>query len=126
MPTTQDQIQEIQRRLAQLKDEAADQLREKLKEARKVVLDLEHQLSTLTGRPTATQIKVVKGFAPITDEDIEVQILFVLQQNPDGLNAVGIAGRLNQGPQRIRSWIKSNPGKLRREGEGMGTRYFVG
>jgi hypothetical protein len=31
----------------------------------------------------------------------------------------------NQGPQRIRLWIEAHPGKLRREGEGKATRYFV-
>ena len=90
-----------------------------------MVTDLEMQLSEITGCPTATQIKVVKGFAPLTDEELEVQILFVLQKEDQGLNAVGIAGRLNQGPQRIRLWIKAHPGKLRREGNGNGTRFFV-
>ena len=124
-PSTQQEIDQLTKRLSVLQEQAEEVIRQQLKEARKVVTDLEMQLSEITGRPTATQIKVVKGFAPLTDEELEVQILFVLQKNPEGLNAVGVAGRLNQGPQRIRQWIKAHPGKLRREGKGPRTRFYV-
>src|SRR5581483_2873101 len=109
MHTTQQEIAALTKRLAQLQEQAEDEIREKLKEARKVVADLEMQLSEVTGRPTASQIRAWGGLAPLTDEQLEVQILFVLQKEPQGLNAVGIAGRLNQTPQRLRQWIKSNP-----------------
>ena len=128
MPTTSitDEIAKLTKRLEQLQEQAADVLRQKLKEARAVVTELELQLSEITGRPTATQIKVVKGFAPITDDQLEVMILFLLQkEGKDGMNAKTIAGKLNQNTQRIRQWIKAHPGRLRREGKGMGTRYFV-
>ena len=122
---TQQEIQQLQKRLEQLQEQAEDVLRQKLKEARAVVTDLEMQLSEITGRPTATQIKVVKGFAPLTDEDLEVQILFVVQKaGADGINGAEIARQLNQDPQRIRRWIRNNPGKLRREGKGPGTRFL--
>jgi len=123
--STAQEIQQLQKRLAQLQEQAEDELRQKLKEARAVVTDLEMQLSEVTGRPTATQIKVVKGFAPLTDEDLEVQILFVVQKaGADGINGAEIARQLNQDPQRIRRWIRNNPGKLRREGKGPGTRFL--
>ena len=126
MSTTTQEIQQLQKRLAQLQEQAEDVIRQKLKEARAVVTDLEMQLSEITGRPTATQIKVVKGFAPLTDEELEVQILFVVQkEGAEGMNATTIAQKLNQSPQRIRVWIKDNPGKLKREGKGPGTRYFA-
>ncbi len=89
-----------------------------------MVTELELQLSEITGRPTATQIKVVKGFAPITDDQLEVMILFLMQkEGQDGMNAKTIAEKLNQNTMRIRQWIKANPGKLRRAGAGPGTRY---
>ena len=123
--STTEEIQQLQKRLAQLQEQAEDQIRQRLKEARAVVADLEMQLSEITGRPTATQIKVVKGFAPLTAEDLEIQILFVVQKEGEqGMNATTIAQKLNQAPQRIRQWIKDHPGKLRREGKGPGTRYF--
>ena len=126
-PSTNQEIQQLQKRLAQLQDEAEDVLRQKLKEARAVVTELELQLSEITGRPTATQIKVVKGFAPITDDQLEVMMLFLLKkEGQDGMNAKTIASKLNQNVIRIREWIKSNPGKLKREGAGPGTNFFVG
>ena len=91
-----------------------------------VVTDLEMQLSEITGRATASQVKAAKGFAPLTDEELEVQILFVLSQNgQEGMNAKTIASKLNQNPVRIRQWIASHPGKLKRVGAGPGTRFFV-
>jgi len=126
MPTsTQQEIDQLRRRLEHLQEQAEEDIRQQLKEARHVVANLEHQLSEITGRPTASEIKIIRNpFAPITDKQLEMQILFVLQKEPKGLNAVGVAGRLNQGPQRIRQWIKAHPGKLRREGRGTATKYF--
>ena len=125
--STSEEIQQLQKRLAQLQEQAEDVLRQKLKEARAVVTELELQLSEITGRPTATQIKVVKGFAPITDDQLEVMMLFLLKkEGQDGMNAKTIASKLNQNVIRIREWIKSNPGKLKREGAGPGTNFFVG
>ena len=125
MPTTAQEIAHLQKRLAQLQEQAEDVIRQKLKEARAVVADLEDQLSEITGRPTATQIKVVKGFEPLTDEALEVQILFVVQkEGQEGMNAKTIASKLNQNPVRIRGWIKKHPAVLKREGKGPGTRYF--
>ena len=125
-PSISQEIEQLTRRLSVLEEQAEDEIRRKLAEARKVVTELELQLSEITGRPTATQIKVVKGFAPITDEELEVQILFVLQkEGQDGMNAKTIAEKLNQDPVYIRRWIKAHPGKLRREGKGNGTRFYV-
>jgi hypothetical protein len=75
-----EEIQQLQKRLGQLQVQAEDVLRQKLKEARAVVTEPEFQLSEVTGRPTATQIKVVKGFAPITDDQLEVMITFLMQK----------------------------------------------
>ena len=127
MSTTTQEIQQLQKRLAQLQEQAEDVIRQKLKEARAVVTDLEMQLSEITGRPTATQIKVVKGFAPIKDEELEVMILFLLQkEGQDGMNAKQIAEKLKQTPVRIRGFIKDHPTVLKRVGKGPGTRFFVG
>jgi hypothetical protein len=41
------------------------------------------------------------------------------------MNAKTIAEKLNQNPLRIRQWVKSHPGKLRREGKGPGTRFYM-
>jgi len=125
-PSTQQEIAALTKRLAQLQDQAEEQLRQRLKEARAVVTDLEMQLSEITGRPTATQIKAVNGFAPITDDQLEVMILLLLQQNgAEGMNAKSIASKLNQNPVRIRQWVKNHPKVLKRVGKGPRTRFFV-
>ena len=54
MPTTpQQEIEQLKRRLAVLQEGAENEIRQRLKEARAVVTELEHQLSEITGRPTA-------------------------------------------------------------------------
>ena len=83
MPTsTQQEIDQLRRRLEHLQEQAEEDIRQQLKEARHVVANLEHQLSEITGRPSATMVRAsdVKRWAPITDEQLEVQILFVLQK----------------------------------------------
>ena len=125
-PSKQAEIDALNRRLQALSEQAENEIREKLKEARAVVAELEMQLSDLTGRPTASQIKAATGFSPLTDEQLEVQILFVVQKEGDaGMNAKSIAEKLNQNPVRIRQWIKDNPGKLRKEGAGPGTKFHI-
>ena len=125
--STQQEIEQLRRRLAILEEEAESALRQRLKEARAVVTDLEFQLSEITGRPSASQVRAAdpKRWSPITDEQLEVQILFVLQkEGENGLNAKTIAERLNQNPVRIRAWIKENPKTVKREGAGPGTKFF--
>jgi hypothetical protein len=84
------------------------------------------QLSEITGRPTASQIKAANGFAPLTDEQLEAQVLFTVQkEGRPGINATSIAEKLNQTPVRIRQWIKEHPKVLKRVGVGPNTRYFL-
>ncbi len=124
--TTQEEIEQLKHRLEHLQEQAEDQLRQKLKEARAVVTDLEMQLSEITGRPTATQIKVVNGFEPLTLDELEVQILFLLQkEGQEGMNAADIARKLNQDPVWMRRWLKRHPTVLKRVGTGPGTRFFA-
>ena len=123
-----DEIAKLTKRLAQLQDEAEDVLRQKLKEARAVVTDLEMQLSEITGRPSASMIQASdrKRWPAITDEQLEVMVLFLLQkEGQDWMNAKTIAERLKQNPVRIRGFIKDHPKLLKRVGSGPGTRFFV-
>jgi hypothetical protein len=111
-----------------LEEQAEDVIREKLREARAVVTDLEFQLSEITGRPSATMVRASdhKRWAPITDEQLEVMIVFLLQkEGQEGMNAKTIAEKLNQNPVRIRGFIKKHPTVLKRVGKGVGTRFFL-
>jgi len=53
MVSTSEEIAQLQKRLSLLQEQAEEEIRQKLKEARAVVHDLEQQLSEITGRPTA-------------------------------------------------------------------------
>jgi len=126
--STQQEIEQLKRRLEVLQEGAENELRQKLKEARKVVTDLEMQLSEITGRPSATMIQASdrKRWPAITDEQLEVMVLFLLQkEGQEGMNAKTIAERLKQNPVRIRGWIKTHPSVLKRVGAGPWTRFFV-
>jgi len=126
--STQEQIQELKRRIASLTEQAETQLRLKLKEARAVVTDLEKQLSEVTGRPSASELKAVprNRWPSITDEQLELQILYVLTTAGNhGINAKRLAGELNQSPVRIRRFIRDNPKALKRVGSGPATRFFA-
>jgi len=131
--STQQEIEELQRRLNSLRDQAEDELRQKLAAARKVVDDLERQLSEITGRPSASAIKamtVEKGTRTrrpsISDEELKAQILgTVSAAGAGGINAKKIAEAINQAPARIRQFIAANAGALKRVGNGPGTKFFM-
>jgi hypothetical protein len=132
--TTQQEIDELKRRLESLREQAEDEIRRKLAEARQVVADLESQLSEVTGRPSASEIKALA--APpkakrirrpsVPDGELNTQILQILAAaGPHGINAKQIATALNQTPARIRQFVAANPKALKRTGSGPGTKFFL-
>ena len=127
-PSIQAEIAGLVKRLSVLQGQAEDQLRQRLKEARAVVRDLEMHLSEITGRPSATMINAAdpKRWAPVTDDQLEVMILFLLGKGgQEGMNARTMGQRLSQNPVRIRQWVKQHPSLLKRMGKGPGTKFFV-
>ena len=131
--TTQQEIDELKRRLESLREQAEDEIRQKLAEARHVVSDLERQLSEVTGRPSASEIKAQLAASTsrvrrpsISDEELKTQILqIVATTNQHGINAKQIATAINQTPVRVRQFITSNPKALKRVGSGPGTKFFL-
>ncbi len=131
--TTQQEIDELKRRLETLREQAEDELRQKLAEARRVVSDLEHQLSEVTGRPSASEIKALSAQKrtrirrpSIDDEELKTQVLQILAAaGAHGINAKQIATALNQTPARVRQFIAANPKALKRTGSGPGTKFFL-
>jgi hypothetical protein len=131
--TTQQEIEELKRRLERLREQAEDELRQKLAQARQVVTDLERELSEVTGRPSASEIKALAASQPtrirrpsISDEELKTQILQLLATTgPHGINAKQIAIAVNQTPTRVRQFIAANPKTLKRVGSGPGTKFFL-
>jgi uncharacterized coiled-coil protein SlyX len=131
--STQQEIDELKRRLESLREQAEDELRQKLAQARQVVSDLERQLSDITGRPSASEIKALAASSPtrlrrpsISDDDLKTQVLQVLASaGPHGINAKQIAAAINQTPARVRQFVAANPKVLKRIGSGPGTKFFL-
>jgi len=129
--STQQEIEQLKRRLEVLQEGAENELRQQLKEARHVVTHLEQQLSEITGRPSASQIRATSPNVArvrresISDEKLEIRILSLLhEEGAEGMNAKTIGEKLNQDAVRIRGWIKKHPTVLKRVGSGPGTRFF--
>ena len=132
--STQQEIEDLKRRLERLREQAEDELRAKLAQARQVVTDLERELSEITGRPSASEIKALASTTRVTrlrrpsisDQELQTQILQILATTgPHGINAKQIATAVNQTPTRVRQFIAANPKALKRTGSGPGTKVFL-
>jgi uncharacterized coiled-coil protein SlyX len=123
----QKQIEELQSRLKELDQEAVQELRSKLAEARKVVTALEDELEALTGKTAEPKVRVRRERRPsITDDALKDQLLKVMANfGQEGMNAKQLAEKLHQDPLRVRKFIKDNPKTLKRTGSGPGTKFFL-
>jgi hypothetical protein len=124
--TLQQQIEALQKQMVDLDQEAIQELKLKLSDARKVVAALEAELEVLTGRPgSAVKVKRVRR-PSITDEALKDQLLKVMANfGKEGMNAKQIAERLHQDALRVRKFITTNPKVLKRTGSGPGTKFFL-
>ena len=122
----QQQIEALQKQMEALDQEAIHELKLKLSDARKLVSELEDELASLTGRPTAeTKTKRVRR-PSITDDALKDQILKVMAHHgQSGMNAKQLAEKLNQDALRVRKFINTNPKTLNRQGSGPGTKFFL-
>ncbi len=119
-------IEELQRQIETLKQEAVDEIRQKLNEARRAVADLENELAGLTGRH-ATEGRVRRTRRPsIGDEELKGLLLKAMAaEGKMGMNAKQLADNVNQDALRVRKFIKDNPKVLKRQGSGPGTKFFL-
>ena len=122
----QQQIEALQKQMEALDQEAIHELKLKLSDARKLVVELEDELATLTGKP-AGETKVKRTRRPsIADDALQDQILKVMANfGQSGMNAKQLAEKLNQDALRVRKFISSNPKVLKRQGSGPGTKFFL-
>jgi len=130
-PTASEQIEELEKQILALKQQALGELKEQLAAAKKSVIDLEAQLAQLTGKPAPEGAALI---APahrtrrpsISDADLKPLVLKAMaQKGMTGLNAKDIAESVGQDPLRIRKFIAQNPSVLKRQGSGPGTRFFL-
>lgn len=119
-------IEELQKQIETLKQEAVNELRQKLSEARRAVVELEEELAGLTGRPT-TEGRVRRARRPsIGDEELKGYLLKAMAaEGKLGMNAKQLADKVSQDALRVRKFIKDNPKILKRQGSGPGTKFFL-
>mgnify|MGYP002507582225 CR=1 FL=1 len=122
----QQQIEALQKQMDALDQEAIHELKLKLSDARKLVVELEDELATLTGKP-AGETKAKRTRRPsIADDALQDQILKVMAHHgQEGMNAKQLAEKLNQDALRVRKFISANPKVLKRQGSGPGTKFFL-
>lgn len=120
-------IEELQKQIETLKQQAIDEIKQKLFEARKTVVQLEDELAGLTGRATAVEPSARRVRRPsIDDEHLRAFVLKAMaDKGKSGLNAKQLADVVGQDALRIRKFIKNNPKILKRQGSGPGTKFFL-
>jgi predicted site-specific integrase-resolvase len=123
----QKQIEDLQKQMEAVDKEAIQDLKLKLGDARKVVLNLEAELEQLTGKPSGIPVKTRrKRSEMIQDDALKDQIIKMMAAfGAEGMNAKQMADKLNQDPLRVRKYIKDNPKVLKRTGSGPGTKFFL-
>ena len=121
-----DKIEELQKQIESLKQEAVDEIRHKLGEARRVVVELENELADLTGRPVLEGRTRRVRRPSIGDEELKGHLLKAMAaEGKMGMNAKQLADKVSQDALRVRKFIKDNPKVLKRQGSGPGTRFFL-
>ncbi len=120
-------IEELQKQIETLKQQAVAEVKQKLAEARRLVVQLEDELAELAGKAPEAETRTRRARRPsITDEHL---LAFVLKAMADsgkmGMNAKELADKVGQDALRIRKFIKNNPKILKRQGSGPGTKFFL-
>ena len=129
--TASEQIQQLERRIVELRAQALVELKEKLAQARLDVVALEKHLAELTGQPVQQGVAIVPAVrqvrrAALSDEELKPQILRAMaERGQRGLNAKDIATFIGIDPMRVRRFINANPNILKRQGSGPGTKFFL-
>ena len=120
-------IEELQKQIETLKQQAVEEIRQKLADARKLVAQLEDELAELTGKPQESEARSRRARRPsITDEHLRAFVLKAMADHGKlGMNAKALADKVGQDALRVRKFIKNNPKMLKRQGSGPGTKFFL-
>ena len=121
-------IEELQKQIETLKQQAVEEVKQKLADARKLVSQLEDELAELTGKPQEPQEARTRRVRrpSITDEHLRAFVLKAMADHgKHGLNAKALADKVGQDALRVRKFIKNNPKMLKRQGSGPGTKFFL-
>ena len=120
-------IEELQKQIETLKQQAVEEVKQKLADARRLVSQLEGELGELTGKPPEEETRARRVRRPsISDEHLRAFVLKAMADHGKmGMNAKEMADRVGQDALRVRKFIKNNPKMLKRQGSGPGTKFFL-
>jgi DNA-binding NarL/FixJ family response regulator len=114
------QIQELETKLQQLKEQQVNELRERLRLARKTVSELEDEIAAITGKTA-----VPRARKRVSSEEMRSRIVAVLSANPKGLTQKQIADETQFAYGSVAAFLKKHQKEFKTTGERKQKRYFL-
>src|SRR5437870_565451 len=114
------QIVELEAKLQELKTAQIEELQERLREARKVVRDLEQEIESLSGKPVSHAKRKRTSSAEVRDK-----IHSVLKNAKDGLSQKEISEKSGINYQTTALFLRTNQKEFRTTGKFKSKRYFI-
>jgi hypothetical protein len=117
----QSQIQELEAKIQQLRSHQITDLQQKLKEARQTVIDLESQISALTGKAATPEQKRKRT----SSEEVRGRILRSLSESPGGLSQKEISDVTGLNYNTVVLYLKNHAKDFKTTGTLRSKRYFL-
>jgi hypothetical protein len=114
------QIVELEAKLQELKAAQIEELQERLRDARKVVRDLEQEIESLSGKPASGAKR-----KRTSSEEVRDKINSVLKNAKDGLSQKEISEKSGINYQTTALFLRKNQKEFRTTGEYKSRRYFA-
>jgi hypothetical protein len=114
------QIRELEDKLQQLKAAQIEELKQRLRDARKVVRELEQEIENLSGKPVAHAKR-----KRTSSVEVRERIQSVLKKATDGLSQKEISEKSGLNYQTTALFLRSNQRDFRTTGRFKAKRYFI-
>ena len=115
------QIQELEAKIQQLRSTQLSELQQQLKEARQTVVDLENQISALTGKAPAQELRRKRT----SSEEVRGRILKSLAEAPQGLSQKEISDGTGLNYNTVVLYLKNHLKDFKTTGALRSKRYFL-
>jgi DNA-binding NarL/FixJ family response regulator len=119
----QTQIQELEGKIKLLRSSQLTELQEKLKEARAVAADLEHQIAKTTGKAPVAASEARR--TRTSSEEIRSRILKALSAAPKGLSQKEITTQTGLNYNTVVLYLKNHGKDFKSAGSLRAKRYFL-
>jgi hypothetical protein len=112
------EIANLEAKLQELKAAQIEELQERLRDARKVVRDLEQEIENLSGRPVSQKRK------RISSAEVRDKIHSVLKKAREGLSQKQISEKSGINYQTTALFLRNNQNEFRTTGRFKAKRYY--